>query len=85
MDIKQEIANEYLRFLKAKKNMFFIGILCALCFVVFYISHRYELRLISSIFLILSILLFITFIIYRIVQSRMKKNALKLIEEYEKR
>jgi uncharacterized membrane protein len=83
MNNKNEIIKKYSLFLKAKKLIIFSGILSVLFLFSFFIAWIYNLKGLSIIMLILSIVLIAIFIIFWITVRPMKEHILNLIDEYK--
>jgi len=81
MDNKNEIMKKYNLFLKAKKMKLFSGTLSVLFLFSFFITWKYDHKVLSISMLILSIVLIAIFIMFWFTARPMQKHILNLIEE----
>lgn len=84
MEIKQEIMKKYKLFLRAKKLIIVFGIISTLFLTSFLGAQRYNLKILSIFFIVLSCISLGIFIITWVSIKYSKKHILGLIEEYEK-
>jgi len=83
MGNKNEIMKKYNLFLKAKRMIIFSGTFSVLFLFIFFISWKYDLKVLAIVMLILSIALFAVFIMFWTTARPMRKHILNLIEEHK--
>lgn len=84
MDTKYEIIKKYRLFLKAKQMTVILGTVSALCLFGFFLTQKYNLKLISALLLIFSVLSLVIFLIFCAAMRPMRKHILSLIQECQK-
>lgn len=84
MDTKYEIIEKYRLFLKAKQMIIILGTVSVLCLFGFFLTKRYNFKILSILLLIVSIFSLVIFLIFWASIRPMRKHILSLIQEYQK-